>query len=534
MTSFNTATKYFTKGFTAYNEEITLPDNCLPFTGAKFGLLNLQAVACEPATIEHELVLTIDHSGSMDTSSKIEQAIFTLKKIVDYLEEHPNIRANVTIFKFDDIFSTVIERTNITEDNYKSIQKIIGKIRPNGGTNIGLALEETTKYIHTLKTAYPTHQISHIFLTDGEVTNGENDPNILKQLVDKSVYNYFIGYGSSHDAKLLGIISDFEKGSYHYIDAIEKAGFVFGEILHNITHKLLYNCEIVVEHGVIYNYNTNFYTNRLYIGDIVGESNKVYHLFTDNPATCYVHLKTVEPLEIHMFQETEHDLNFVNYVFRHRTLTLLGEVKQCQEKYEGSPRFGNEGYFSHGNISDCKMKMAKLFDEMIKYMEDNNDKQNKFIKMLCDDIHISQKTLGTKYGRMCISSRQTSQGTQRIYTVNTTPLDRTRQCAFDSDDDCLKAGQRGCQGSAASDSDSDDDCQKACQRSCGPSSNLTIDPEYEVSNDCMEDSPYLTQTAKTVMRSISYVSSSDSDDELPKLLPINSASEAEDDLTISP
>ena len=37
---------------------------------------------------------------------------------------------------------------------------------------------------------------------------------------------------------------------------------------------------------------------------------------------------------------------------------------------------------------------------------------------------------------------------------------------------------------------------------------LTIDTDfYEVSNDCMEDSPYLTQTAKTVMRSISYVSS---------------------------
>jgi hypothetical protein len=387
-------------------------------------------------------------------------------------------------------------------------------------------LEETTKYIRELKTVYPTHQISHIFLTDGEVTNGEFDPNILKQFVDKTVYNYFIGYGSGHDSKLLGILSDFEKSSYHYIDAIEKAGFVFGEILHNITHKLLYNCEIVVEHGVIYNYNTNLYTNRLYIGDIVGESNKVYHLFTDTPTTCYVHLKTREPLEIHMFQETEHELNFVNYAFRHRTLTLLGEVKQCQEKYESSPRFGNEGYFSYGNISDCKMKMQILFDEMLKYMEDNNDKQNKFIKMLCDDIHISQKTLGTRYGRMCISSRQTSQGTQRIYTVNTTPLDRTRQ---------------------AYDSDSDDDCQKASfrpkQRSCGPSSNLAIDTnDYEVSNDCMEDSPYLTQTAKTVMRSISYVSSSDSEksdseDELPELLPINSESESEaeaNDLTISP
>ena len=512
MSCFNTATKYFTKGFTAFNEEITLPDNCLPFTGAKFGLLNLQAVACEPSDINHELVLTIDHSGSMESSSKIDQAIYTLKNIVGYLEEHPNIRANVTIFKFDDRFTSVLERTNVTEDNYKSIEKTISKIRSRGGTNIGLELEETSKYISTLKTMYPTHQISHIFLTDGEVTEGEFESNNLKQFVVKDVYNYFIGYGSDHDAKLLGILSDFEKGSYHYIDAIEKAGFVFGEILHNITHKLLYNCEIVVEHGVIYNYNTNLYTNRLFIGDIVGESNKVYHLFTDTPSTCYVHLKTVEPLEIHMFQEKIYDLNFVNYAFRHRTLTLLGEVKQCQEKYESSPRFGNKGVFSHGNISDCKMKMAKLFDEMIKYMEDNNDKQNKFIKMLCDDIHISQKTLGTKYGRMCISSRQTSQGTQRIYTVNTTPLDRTRQFAYDSDDD---------------------DCQRSSPFQRGsPSSNLVIDTDlYEVSNDCMEDSPYLTKTATTVMRSISYISSSDSEKSDSEA---EAEAEAEDELIISP
>ena len=500
MTSFNTATKYFTKGFTAYNEETTLPDNCLPFQNAKFGLLNLQAVYCEPSDIEHELVLTIDHSGSMDSASKIEQAIYTLKNIVGYLEEHQNIKANVTIFKFDDTFTTVLDRTNVTEDNYKSIEKTISKIRSRGGTNIGLALEETTKYISELKTMYPTHQISHIFLTDGEVTSGEFDPIILKQLVDKAVYNYFIGYGSGHDSKLLGILSDFEKSSYHYVDAIEKAGFVFGEILHSITHKLLYNCEIVVEHGVIYNYNTNLYTNRLYIGDIIGESNKVYHLFTDTPSTCYVNLKTLEPLEIHIFQETSHDLSFVNYAFRHRTLTLLCEVKQCQEKYEISPRFGNE-HFSYGTISDCKMKMQKLFDEMLKYMEDNNDKQNKFIKMLCDDIHISQKTLGTRYGRMCISSRQTSQGTQRIYTVNTTPLDRTRhayESDLDSDDDVKGASRQ-----RAVASDSDDDVKGASRQRASPGANLSIDTDlYEVSNNCMEDSPYLTMTATSLMRTI--------------------------------
>jgi uncharacterized protein YegL len=575
MTEFidtnNTMTTYFSKAFTTFNEELSLPTNCLPFTDAKFGLLNLQALECGPATIEHELVLVVDNSGSMgdkcpgdNDKTQMDQAIHTLKNIVGFLEEHPNIKAYVTIFKFDDKFIKVIDRTNVTEENYKSIETKINKIRPNGGTDIGLALQETTKYISELKTLYPGHQISHIFMTDGAVTTGETKPNILKQYVVKDIYNYFIGYGSQHDAKLLGVLSDFEKSSYHYIDALEKTGFVFGEILHSITHKVLYDCEIVVEHGVIYNYTTNLYTNKLYIGDIVGESNKVYHLFTDHPSSCYVHLKMpLKSLEIHIFQETNHELNFVNYAFRHRTLTLLGEVKQCQEKYEGSAPFGNEGYFSYGNVHDCKRKMAMLFDEMLKYMEDNNDKQNKFIKMLCDDIHISQKTFGTKYGNMCISSRQTSQGTQRIYTVNTTPLDRVNvnTRAYDSDS-----------GSDEED-DGEDIPQRASmsaskQRSCAPSSNLTIVPDdYEVSNDCMQDSPYLTQTAKTVMRSISYVSSSDSeksdseksdseksdseeeddempallpidsdDDEMPALLPIDSDDEEsnKNDLTISP
>jgi hypothetical protein len=562
----NTMSTYFSKALTTFNEELYLPTNCVPFTDAKFGLLNLQALECGPSDITHELVLVVDNSGSMDDKcpgdndkSKMDQAIHTLKNIVGFLEENPNIKAYVTIFKFDNNFNKVIERTNVTEDNYKSIEKKINKIRPNGGTYIEKALKETSKYISELKTLYPTHQISHIFMTDGEITCGEERPHLLKDIVVKDIYNYFIGYGSQHDAKLLGVLSDFEKSSYHYIDALEKTGLVFGEILHNITHKVLYDCEIVVEHGVIYNYNTNLYTNKLYIGDIIGESNKVYHLFTDHPTTCYVHLKartasaSTESLEIHVLQETNNDLNFVNYAFRHRTLTLLGEVKKCQDKYDNSSRhIYDVNYLNPEIIRMYKSKMQELFDEMRKYMAGVNDNKEKiFIKMLCDDIHISQKTFGTKYGNMCISSRQTSQGTQRIYTVNTTPYDYDS----DSDDDIQKAG--GPCFNSDSDSGSDDDIQRTCarprQRSAGPcfnsylnddiqpapaSSNLTIVPdEYEVSNDCMVDSPYLTQTAKTVMRSISYVSSSDSEksdsdeeeDEMPELLPIDS-----DDLTISP
>ena len=572
MTEFieNTATNYFTKGFTTFEQESTLPANCLPFQNAKFGLLNLQALECGPSDITHELVLVVDNSGSMgdqcpgdNDKTQMDQAIHTLKNIVGFLEENPTIKANVTIFKFDDKFIKVVDRTNVTEDNYNSIEKSISKIRPNGGTDIGLALRSLQEYINELKTLYPTHQISHIFMTDGEVTQGEKKPNILKQFVDKNIYNYFIGYGSKHDAKLLERLSDFEKSSYHYIDALEKTGLVFGEILHNITHKVLYDCEIVVEHGVIYNYNTNLYTDRLYIGDIIGESNKVYHLFTDTPSTCYVHLKMpLKSLEIHIFQETNNDLNFVNYAFRHRTLTLLGEVKECQEKYDTS------SYMNPEVLGMYKKKMTELFNEMLLHIQTINDKDKLFIKMLCDDIHISQKTFGTKYGSMCINSRQTSQGTQRIYTVNTTPLDRvkvtvnvnTRAYDSDSDEDDHNI-QRSCFRPSA-DSDDDHKIQRSCFQSAScerASPNLSIvKDDYEVSNDCMKDSPYLTNTAKTVMRSISYVSSSDSeksdseksdseseseksdsdkaDDEMPELLPIDSDDEEsnKNDLTNSP
>lgn len=582
--------KYFTKAFTAFNEELSLPTDCVPFTDAKFGLLNLQAIACGPSDITHELVLVIDNSGSMNdkcfgdnNKTQMEQAIYTLTKIIGYLEENPNIKANVTIFKFDDKFKTVLERTTITEENFERVEKLIKKIRPDGETNIEQALKETTKYISGLKTLYPSHQISHIFLTDGAVTKGQERPLILKDYVDYTIYNYFIGYGSKHDYALLRTLSNFEKSSYHYIDALEKTGFVFGEILHNITHKVLYDCEIVIENGVIYNFKTNLYTNKLYIGDIIGESNKVYHLFSDHPTNCYVHLKAKspafrEPLEIHIFQEIDNDTNFVNYAFRHRTLTLLGEVKKCQETFTNSSRYKHDvNYYSYENISANKLKMQNLFDEMRKYMEEN-DKQNKFIKMLCDDIHISMKTFGTKYGNMCISSRQTSQGTQQIYTVNTTPLDyvnvnvnvnvnsrsfsynpydldedvhqRGSSINFNNDSDSDEYNQKGAASSFNNnlDGDSDEEIQKAAprprQRSCGPSLSINPDPfdDYEVSKDCMEDSPYLTNTATNVMRSISYNSEEEDDnndninkeddsdsDSMPSLVPINNDDSDSDD-----
>jgi hypothetical protein len=277
---------YFKQAFTLFQEKNIELEN-LPIIDAKFGILNFTAVHCLPTNVEHDFVFVIDNSGSMtdlcsDKRTKMQHIIHTLKKMVIYFKENPDIKANITIFTFDDKFCKIVERTNIKEKIHEILDKI-DNIEPDGGTNIELALKKTSDYIYDLRCLYPNNQINHIFMTDGEVTMGDNNPNNLLQLVDKSVYNIFVGFGINHDANLLNTISTGNKGAYYFVDEIEKAGLVYGEILHSLLYKMIYDVEICITNGFIYNYISNLWTDRLYIGDITGETNKIYHIISSCP-----------------------------------------------------------------------------------------------------------------------------------------------------------------------------------------------------------------------------------------------------------
>lgn len=397
----------------------------LPIDNSKFGILNFKAVKSSETRKELEFVFVVDCSGSMsdmcsDGRSKMQHIIHTLKNMIMFLHEHVAINTNITINAFDSIIHNIIERTKITHENLDEIITKIDKIRPLSDTNIEYALRKTADYIQELKTKYPSNDINHIFMTDGEATKGSNEITLLKSLIVDNVFNAFIGFGIEHDAELLNGIGSVGKSSYHFIDKLENAGFIYGEILHSIIFKILTDCEIHLTNGLIYDFKTNTWVSNLKIDDIISEASKTYNIVSTNPDEFSANIQgTIDGLVV-IYPSIRHDdTNLCNHIFRQRTLQLMYEVNDfCNRKNEDK----NENLTSQRNI--LKKNLSSFMDEMKTFMTENDLVDDKFMKNLCDDIYICFQTFDTRYGNMFCRARQTSQGAQRQYTVsNTLPVE---------------------------------------------------------------------------------------------------------------
>jgi len=410
----------------------------LPFTDAKFGILTLNAISSHLSNEEHHFIFMIDCSGSMedpcsDGRTKMQHTIHTLKNMIHYFKENNSIKVNITIDAFDDKIHTILETSPVNNDNYESIIEKINKIHPKSSTDIGLALSSVKNTVEKIKSEFPTHNIINIFMTDGEATKGNKDYKYLSELVDITVTNTFIGFGIDHDAALLNAVSRGENSKYHFIDKLENAGLVYGEILHEIIYKLLKNVQLSVHNGLIYNFKNNTWVDTIYIGEIVSEANKIYHIASKNPDDCSVVLtgeKLVLSEDSYSFSisKKEENTDLTKYVYRQRTLQHLFIVNEFLERknthkmktYDElsceSPTssFGEEERY-------IKAQLRDFIEEMKKYMEENNLETDKLMKNLCDDIYICYRTFGTKFETMYACARQTSQGTQRCYNVSHTP-----------------------------------------------------------------------------------------------------------------
>ena len=392
----------------------------VPFEDAKFGILNFIAVNTEETSEEIDFLFVVDCSGSMsdrcaDGRSKMQHIIHTLKNMILFFHEHPNAKIHFTINTFDTKIYPIVTRTKITDENINEIIYQIEKISPRGSTNIEFALRKSAEEIIKLQTQFPTNTINHIFMTDGEATDGSKDVNLLKTIVNHNVTNAFIGFGVEHDASLLNGISSVSKGGYYFIDKLERAGLVYGEILHGMIYKLITDAEITIENGLVYDYKNNTWVDTLKIGDIASEANKTYNIISSNTEYCSVNIKGRVGDLVVIFPATQVETaDLTTQIYRQRTLQILYEVNNLSDESS----FDGPSTSDEEEKNALKLKLTNFMEEIKKYMTDNHLEEDKILKNLCDDIYICYRTFGTKFGTMYCTSRRTSQGTQRGYTVS--------------------------------------------------------------------------------------------------------------------
>jgi hypothetical protein len=293
-------------------------------------------------------------------------------------------------------------------------------------TNIEIALVNSSDYIKNYIANNNETYVSHILMTDGDATQGKLLPSELKLLVCSLVSNIFIGFGIEHNAYLLKEISSDSQNKYYFVDALEKAGFVYGEILHSVIYRVLENTNITVSNGLIYDWKKNSWVNKIDIGDLVSENNKIIHVLSDNPSefSCIVQTTNCSSKQVLDFIIQNNGLegfaDLTEYKYRQRTQQLLFEVNthnfniiKCYDDY-----CSDDNQEKYKNIQ----KNGKLLKERMKnLLNEMKGREGGFMKLLCDDIYICLQTFETKHSAMYSCARQTSQGAQRSYSATYTP-----------------------------------------------------------------------------------------------------------------
>jgi hypothetical protein len=416
----------------------------------KFGILDIKIRSEIPINTKHiHMFYTIDASGSMsdicsDGRTKMAHIHHTLENMLRIFHENSESTISVHVQSFDTVIKTIIRDVpNIRDSNIEELVSLVSqKIKPCGSTNIELALEQASQEIESYHVANPEHEIVHIFLTDGDITSGSCDYAHLLELVPKNCTNIFIGYGLEHDSELLSHLSSTKGNEYRFIDALEKAGLVYGEVIHSILYKAIEDITLTGVNGEIYDYKKNTWATEIQIGNLLSEQTKTFHVRSKNVDTCYISIYGKTIIKTRQFQtiniyekQTDvspvHYLSGVNdlgiYIFRQRTQELLYESKEISANYKKMYAYNPMRNFDEFVVLDesidvlktqqkeHKEKLNEFHKSMINYMKDNNLENDPIMKMLCDDIYIAYKTTGTSLGTMYACARQTSNGQQQTY-----------------------------------------------------------------------------------------------------------------------
>jgi Ca-activated chloride channel homolog len=201
-----------------------------PQNQAGFALVTLSPPAVAPRAIPRDVTLVLDVSGSM-SGEKIEQARAAGKQVLATLNATDRFR----LIDFSTDVRTFREGfVQATRANIADASRYLESLDASGSTNISGALDEA------LRGDTPSGRLGLVlFVTDGEPTIGERDPEAIASRVDRLRGNrriFSFGVGADLNAALVERLAVEGRGTAQFVrpnESVERAVSVVASRLAN-------------------------------------------------------------------------------------------------------------------------------------------------------------------------------------------------------------------------------------------------------------------------------------------------------------
>ncbi len=212
--------------------------------------LKVQGGRIEGRTPTHFICL-LDTSGSMETESRLQNCIDSLKYVARFLTDDDYF----TLITFSDSAHIRAHIVQMDEVGKASILRLLDQTRSSGSTNLGSALERLTEVLRSCTEHFPALKQGVLLLTDGYVNMGLVDTNSLTNMVSDFMTEFprasltAVGYGTEHNVQLLNEMSTRATGTYNIVRNRDDVASVFGAVMGSLVSCVGLNLRVLAPRG---------------------------------------------------------------------------------------------------------------------------------------------------------------------------------------------------------------------------------------------------------------------------------------------
>ncbi|CAK4182063.1 unnamed protein product [Aphanomyces euteiches] len=202
-----------------------------------------------------DLIVVLDRSGSMAGAK-----LALCKKTMEFLAQQLTAQDRVALVSYDTHVTTDLALTKMTAEGKAFLSQRVQAIQAGSMTNLSgglLAGVDAVQQPNRADNGEPNPVKSVLLLTDGQANEGITSPaglaSMLQGVLDPQVSVHTFGYGSDHDATLLGQLADIGRGSYYFVQNVDGVALAFANCLGGLLSVVAQNIklECIASPGVL-------------------------------------------------------------------------------------------------------------------------------------------------------------------------------------------------------------------------------------------------------------------------------------------